>query len=553
MTRSWPREFYIQLVFYVICLISGAFVLDGVHSNAIPIYLVSLIPPLVVMLSLNEPTLFLSNYTLSFTSNMDTVAITGMRIPLYEQEDLAEERYLKVHGDYLRRFKRLFFFWAQAVFSYGVLAIFDAPKGGGLSLVLAGLVMILSFGRGHLLLALVIQGLFILSQFQLISIATPIWLSIYLILFFSLLAMPIYSRTFLLRGVIAGVFFIILFLFVDWGLPGDAPKWSDELTKMAKNNFSGNKSNPAKVLSQLSLYNEELDNDGLMPQSLSFDQIMDQLDTFEQMLKQGQFSSASSDASFGSLEGNVAPSDLRAMSDLLKKIRSNKASYSKVQLESLEKRLLDLSSQFEKIAESNKGAASEWESFQSDLNQLKNDLSSSSKNLFKNYGDADSVSPQNNTHSEVLTKEKKAKEEAFFGKIWHLFQYLTGLLLLFFFYRIVRFIFKKKKIVSEHEEEIIQSIAKDYKKIRRLFKSREDEVIFTYQVVHKGMEKLYYLPSGQFAPPPEILANTFAYRQKSFQQLALLFSKVQYGKHPVSASELKLFRQSFKSVIRLSL
>ena len=544
MKSSWPDSFYYQIALFVACLLLGAFLIDGLKSALLIPYLLCIIPSIIFMILVNEPTDFLSHYLPSSGQQDQLIAIAGLKIPVVEKEDLVEERYLKVHGDFVRRAKRMLGLWGQIGLTYMVMALSGlGPSPGMISLGIAGVVMILSFGRGHLLIALVIQGLLILLQFQQLTLSTPFLLVAYLILFFSFLSLQRFSKLFLIRPILASLLFVSIFLCVDWIMPSKEIKWGEQVVKMAESKVNAKRTHQQSVANSdneenLDEQNQQLEqNDQLAGSELSYEQIIAQLDQFESLLKQGNLSAANSSG----LNSAEVVSSLRKMKHAIRTNRA-KGMYSEEQLRELTTRVESLSQDFNQALDNgliDQSEAQQLPQLEDELHQLKSSLAEKSAVLQNDYGQMEKA-------NQIINKKDEIKNKKTTFSKWRM---VITLVIGFIVFLFLRSLFKKSKhgiTLSEEEQEILHDIQKEYRRAKRRWKSREEEVRETYRIVHRGIEKLYYRPIRQFAPPPEILAQAFKLRQEFLLSLALIFSKVQYGGYPVSIDEIKHFRKAFR-------
>lgn len=545
MKRCWPDSFYYQVFLLVTCLLLGAYLIDGLKGALFIPYLLCLIPAISFMLWVNEPADFLSHYLPTSEQQNELIAIAGMKIPVFDNEDLVEERYLKVHGDFVSRAKRMLGVWGQLGLIYTLVAFSGVGLSPGMiSLGIAGVVIVLSFGRGHLLMALVIQGMIIILQFQQLTFSTPFLLLTYLTLFFSFLSLQRFTKIYLFRPIAASLLFVVIFLCIDWLMPSDQIKWGEQVAKMTKSKFSdksrhyqqsvngGNSDQELDNLNQLTDQDSQFAGD-----ELSYEQINAQLDQFESMLKQGKLFAANSSGD----NAAGAATALKRMTQTIRTSRS-KGMYSEDQLRELATRIESLSQNINQAIDNSsidQFGGQQLQQLEEELPRFASSLDDKSTEINNTAGLMEKTIPQNHK-ADKIDKQSKA-----FTK-WEM---LLTFVLAFVVFVFLRFLFKKTKhemIISEEEQQILHDIQKEYRQAKRHWKSREEEVRETYKIVHRGMEKLYYRPIRQFAPPPEILAQAFKRRQEFLLSLALIFSKVQYGGYSISIDELKHFRKAFK-------
>ncbi len=553
MMSKWPAKLLPQVIVFFAALFLGAVLIDGFSIRLMIATCLSTMPAFYFLLWVNRPEEYITYISKDRGSDRaPTLPVLGQSIPLYDVEDREEERFLRTHGDFSRRTKKFAMLWTQLFLSY--IALFFILPGitpGGITVCVAGLLMILSYGQGHLLLIPAIQAIFVILNLKVITAFTPFILVGFIFCFFSLLigSYLIHSRgekyspfEFMLRGSISTLIFISVFLLVDLVLPSEGKKWWEKALEPTISKASVNSSSRRLNL-------------GALPQvpkfggnfKLPLDLISGQLDQFGKFLD-------SLDRSFGdsffpelsSLKGQIR--SLRTDFDQLKKKTYD---IGDDEYKRISDKLLKLQGDMNKLEEKlklleNKSSDQmEKEQLKSSLDQLKSiskdfevDL-----NQFKVRSDR--------AHTPAV--ESKSNKNSFFKRLFSTqnmkrFFYISLALVVLLFIRKFFKKFKSEELVSEEEINISNDIMSTYKKEKRKWKSREEEVLKSYSIFHGGMERLYYEPRGIKAPPPGILSQEVSKGKKDVASISTLFSSVKYGQGKVLRSDLKEYRKAFKRV-----
>lgn len=155
--------------------------------------------------------------------------------------------------------------------------------------------------------------------------------------------------------------------------------------------------------------------------------------------------------------------------------------------------------------------------------------------------------------TELLQQMEKERKESgdkfqFLNKILPMF--LAGLVVLF-----ITYLLRKKgikKIITQ-DEQVIQELKDEWKKLKKLKLSPREEVIHYYNLYHESIQKIHY--ESHETPPSCIVYEDMKEFQpvleKSTKVLTEVFAQCYYGDKEVSGDSLKYFRKAISIILKV--